>query len=98
MAPIVDYVQIFEKASYEKLPRTVAYEDRMPDGVTLVSATVSATNLYSGATDNTVLSSTTATIAGTDASVFVLDGTSGYRYVVTFRAVFSDGSKFRDDL
>lgn len=92
-----DYVQVIEKTTFGKEPRTVQYADRMPEGASLSSVAVVATNLYSGATDNTVISDTTATIDGTDASVFVQGGTHGSRYVISFRATLDDGTKFQDD-
>lgn len=79
---------------------TVGFEfaGKLPSGVTLTSGTVSAMNIGSGATDNTVLASTTATISGTQAVVKVQGGVNGQMYRVTFLLTLSNGDILEEDL
>jgi hypothetical protein len=51
-----------------------------------------------GATDNSVLASTTATIVGTQARVKVQSGTTGIDYKITFLVTLSDGSVLEEDV
>ncbi len=88
----VRYIATVVKPSAEKRAFTVDFTDRMPTSATLSSCAVSGVKLSTAATDNTVVSSTTATIDGAGASVFIQAGTAGQKYRITFTATLSDGS------
>ncbi|MCS6302372.1 MAG: hypothetical protein H8K07_01700 [Nitrospira sp.] len=79
---------------------TIAFEfaGKLPSGASLSTGTVSAIRLDTGATDNSVLASTTATIVGTQARVKIQAGTSGVDYEVTFLVTLSTGDVLEEDV
>lgn len=96
---MANYIEVFEKsAAAERVPKSIDYADRMPSGATLSSCTVSAVILPAGTADNSVISSTTATVSGTAASVFVRAGVAGFRYAIRFTATLSDTTVLPDEL
>lgn len=94
----IEYLAEIVKQTAEKFPYTITYTGRLPDGATVASCAVAGLNLYSNATDNSVISNTVATVTTTTASVFVQAGTSDIRYKVTYTATLSDGSILEDDI
>lgn len=88
----------FTKQPAESFTIAVEFAGKLPSGASLVSGTVSAVRTDTGATDNTVLASTTATIVGTQARVKVQAGTSGIDYQVTFLCTLSNGDVLEEDL
>jgi len=88
----------FEKQPAESYTIAVEFAGKLPTGASLTSGTVSAIRLDTGAADNSVLASTTATIVGTQARVKVQAGTSGLDYKLTFLATLSNGDVLEEDL
>lgn len=88
----------FEKQPNESYTIGVEFANRLPFSATVSSGTVSAKDLSTGATDNSVLSSTTATISGTQARVKVLGGTHQKNYKVTFAVTLSDSGVLEEDI
>lgn len=90
----------FTKQEWERIPRYFDYTDeltKMGSGVTLSSATLAGYNVTTGAADNTILSSTTATISGAQAQGLAIGGTAGNTYKITCQASFSNGARLEDD-
>lgn len=94
------YIAEFIMQSAERRPLTVDFSDRMPSGATISSCAVTCVNIYSATTDNAKISSTTATLGGSDttASVFMISPVDGQRYRVSFTATLSDTSILKEDL
>lgn len=88
----------FSKQPAESYTVAVEFAGKLPTGASLASGTVSAVRLDTGATDNTVLASTTATIVGTQARVKVQAGTSGIDYKLTFLMMLSNGDVLEEDV
>lgn len=80
-----------EKQPSENWPIAFEFSAKLPTGLSLLSGTVSAVRLDTGATDNTVLASTTLIINGTQAIMRVQAGTSGIQYKLTALVLLSDG-------
>jgi hypothetical protein len=91
-------MKMFEKQPAESWPIAVEFSGKLPSGASLSSGTVSAIRTDTGATDNSVLASTTATIVGTQARVKVQSGTTGIDYKITFLVTLSDGSVLEEDV
>lgn len=79
------------KQSAEKKTIEVDYTDSLPSSVTVSSGTVSAIRLDTGATDNTVLTSTTATVSSPYARFQLTAGTNGVTYRVELTTTLSNG-------
>lgn len=88
----------FEKQSSEAYTIAIEFVGRLPSGASLSSGTVTAQNLSTGATDTTVLASTTATIATTQAKVKVQAGANQTSYKITFTLTLSDASILEEDV
>lgn len=88
----------FEKQPAESYTIAVEFAGKLPSGASLASGTISAVRLDTGATDNSVLASTTATIVGTQARVKVQAGTSGIDYKITFLLTLSNGDLLEEDV
>jgi hypothetical protein len=88
----------FLKQPAETYTVAIEYAGKLPSGATIVSGTVAAVRLDTGATDNTVLASTTATISGTQVRAKVQAGTDGLDYRLTFAVTLSTGDLLEDDL
>lgn len=88
----------FEKQEAEKITIAIEYVNRLPSGATVVSGVCSGINLTTNAADNTIFTSTTATISGTQAKVQVIGGTRGTTYKVTVTTTFSNGDILEDDV
>lgn len=89
----INYIQERKKQTGETIKQTVDYDDKTPSSVS-----VSCYNLTTSATDNTLLSSTTATIISNTATVNVLGGTDLNDYRISFLATFSDSQVWKDDI
>lgn len=75
------------------------FTNRLPSGSSLSSGTVSAIDLYDGATvSSTVLASTSATIAGSTAKVKVQAGTHNRKYKITFSMTLSTSEVLQEDV
>lgn len=84
------------KRSWAKKPIDVSFD--LPNGVTISSCTVSAIEFiapdYEGSdVSATLLVSTNATITGNVVTAVTQNGTDKVRYLVKFRATFSDGAR-----
>lgn len=88
----------FAKQPAESYTIAVEFLGKLPSGVSLSSGTISAVRLDTGATDNSVLASTTATIVGTQARVRVQAGTGGIDYKLTFLCTLSNGDLLEEDV
>lgn len=88
----------FEKQPGESYTIEIEFLNRLPSGTSLSSGTVSATDLSTMTTDNTVLASTTATISGTKAKTKVQAGTHGKDYKITFLTTLNDSSVLEEDV
>lgn len=88
----------FSKQPAESYTIAVEFAGKLPTGASLSSGTVSALRLDTGATDNSVLASTTATIVGTQARVKVQAGTSGLDYKITWLMTLSNGDILEEDV
>lgn len=86
----------FLKQPAESYTIAVEFAGKLPSGASLSSGTVSAIRLDTGATDNSVLASTTATISGTQARVKIQAGTAGVKYKLTFLVTLSNGDIFEE--
>ena len=86
-------IGVVEKQPSERFPVTVSYANRLPAGTALLSGTVSAVRLDTGAdASSTLLYSTTVTVSGTDAVVRLQAGTAGLDYQVTVSVTLDTGS------
>jgi hypothetical protein len=88
----------FLKQPNESYTIAIEFAGQLPAGASLVSGTVSAVRLDTGATDNSVLASTTLTISGTQARVKVQAGTDGVDYRVTSLVTLSTSDVLEEDL
>ena len=78
------------KQSSESSPAAFDFKDRLPSGMSVVSATVSAIDTADGSdATSLVLQSPTASISGTRAGFIVQNGTSGKTYKITMLAMIS---------
>ena len=91
-------VRRFNKQPSETYTIAVDFVGALPVGETPFSGTVSARKYETGVTDNTVLSSTTATISGTQARIRVLGGTSGLVYRITFLVTLTNNDLLEEDV
>ena len=84
----------FVKAVLEQYPIAISYAGRLPDGASVVTGTISATDLLddSDATA-TVLESATLTISGDLAQAFVQAGASGHTYRLDFLVTLNPGAQ-----
>lgn len=99
MAEETDYIDEITMQSTERRPYTVNYAGRLPSGVTISSCAVSAVNLYTGQTDNSILSSTSASTTTTTASVGLRSVANNTRYAVSFLATTTDANFIpKDDI
>lgn len=90
----------FRKQPYEEITKGFDLTGKLPSGITLSSATVSAVN---AATDidatGTVLGSTTATIESSiKMKVKCISGSHGVDYKITFKGTLSNGEKIEEDM
>jgi hypothetical protein len=88
----------FVKQPAETYTVAVEFAGKLPSGASLSSGTVSATRMDTGATDNSVLASTSATISGTQARVRVKQGVSGVPYKLTFVVTLSNADILEEDV
>jgi hypothetical protein len=88
----------FLKQPAESYTIAVEFAGKLPAGATLVIGTVGAVRLDTGATDNSVLASTSATIVGTQARVKVQAGATGVDYKLTFLLTLSSGDLLEEDI
>jgi len=84
------------KRTWAKKPIDVSFD--LPSGVAISSCTVSAVEFvppaYEGSdVSASLLVSTNATITGNVVTAVTQNGTDKMRYLVKFRAIFSDGSR-----
>jgi hypothetical protein len=86
-------MESFTKQSSEVYAVSFQFSGKLPTGASLASCTVAAINTSTLVDASaTVLSSTTATISGTLATVTVQAGEHGYDYQLSFVALLSPGS------
>lgn len=88
----------FSKQPAESYTIAVEFAGKLPSGASLASGTVSAVRLDTGATDNSVIASTTVTVVGTQARVKVQAGTSGLDYKITLLMTLSNGDILEEDV
>lgn len=88
----------FTKQPLESYTIAVEFAGKLPSGATLASGTVSAVRMDNGATDNSVLASTTMTIVGTQARVKVQGGLSGIDYKLTCLITLSNSDLLEEDV
>lgn len=88
----------FLKQPSESWPIACEFAGKLPSGSSLVSGTVTAVRLDTGATDLSVLASTTITISGTRAVATVQGGTDGVDYKITFLVSLSAGGPLEEDI
>lgn len=88
----------FSKQPAEQYTIAVEFSGKLPTGASLASGAVSAVDEDENNASSTVLGSTSATIAGTQAKVLVKAGTDGKTYKVTFLMTLSNGDKLEEDL
>jgi hypothetical protein len=88
----------FVKQPSETYTIAVEFSGKLPSGASLSSGTVSAIRMDTGATDNSVLASTSATISGTQARVRVKQGVSGVIYKITFVVALSNADILEEDV
>lgn len=94
----IDLIDELYKQPSENYPFGFEFANKLPDGLTLSSGTVTGKNIATGVTDNTVLQSTTATISGTQAKFRLQAGTDGASYNISLKVTLSDGSVLEEDL
>ena len=82
----------FDKQPSESWPIAIEFANKLPTGASLATGTVSAVRLDTGATDNSVLLSTTLSISGTRATFTVRNGTHGVDYKITAQVMLSTGA------
>lgn len=87
----------FLKQPNESWPVAFEFAGKLPTGATLSSGTVSAVRTDTGATDNSVLASTTLTISGTQARFQPQAGTDGLDYRITALVTLSTGAILEED-
>lgn len=88
----------FNKQPFEEYNIAIEYSGKLPSGTSLSTGTVSAVDTSTGATDNSVLSGTSATIAGTQAKIKVIAGVANKKYAISFKVTLNDGQKLEDDV
>jgi hypothetical protein len=88
----------FDKQPAEGYTIAIEFANKLPSGASLSTGTVAAVDVQAAATDNSVLSTTTATISGTQARVKVISGTDGKDYKITFTCALSDTSTLEEDV
>lgn len=88
----------FYKQPIEKYSK--GFRPDLPDSVTVSSVAVAAVNNRTGATDNSVIGSTTGTVleSGAAFAVTVQNGTDGQDYKISFTYTCSDGEIRQEDL
>jgi hypothetical protein len=91
-------MKTFEKQPAEAYTIAFEFAGKLPSGANLSSGTVSAIRMDTGATDNSVLASTTATIVSTQARVKVQSGLTGVDYKITFLMTLSNGDLLEEDI
>jgi len=79
------------KTSTEQYPLTLDYTGQLPTGVTLSTATITATKRSDGTSDTSIVESTTPTPASTTVTIQFKAGTSGEKYLVKVAMTTSDG-------
>lgn len=84
-------MQEFTKSSNEIFPVEVDFTDSLPTGETLSTGAVSAVDLATGLTDNTVLGSTTASISSPKASFIATGGTNGESFKIVLAVTTTPG-------
>ncbi len=88
----------FFKQPGEKWTQAIEFAGKLPTGASLQSGTISAVRLDTGATDNSVLVSTTLTISGTQALYTHQAGAHGVDYKLTALVTLSNGNLFEEDV
>lgn len=84
------------KRSSELLTWAVEFADRMPEEVTISTATLSAVETETRKPASSVLVDEEGTISGSQVLFGVQGGTSGKRYDITVTATLSDGQVLQD--
>lgn len=82
----------------ERITYEIDLSSRLLSGVEVSSATCSATNITTGATDNAVLVSTTCSITSTAAKFTVHNMVSQRHYKVTVAATLSNSDIIEEDI
>ena len=90
----------FRKQPFEEITKGFDLTGKLPTGVTISSATVSAVNDATGFdATSTVLGSTTATIeSNIKMKVKCIAGDNGVDYKITFKGILNNGEKIEEDM
>lgn len=84
-------MHVITKRPTESYSTAIDFAGLLPTGSTIVSGTLAAVNRTTGATDNSVLASTTATVTTTTAAFKGQAGTSPADYLITLTVTLSTG-------
>ena len=90
--------EVFEKQPTETYTIGVDFEDKLPAGASVTAGTVGAFDPAGADVSGTVLSSTNATISGTQARIKVLAGTHGIDYRLKFQITLSNSDVREKDI
>lgn len=88
----------FTKQPGERWTQAIEFSGKLPSGASLASGTINAVRTDTGATDNSVLASTTLTITGTQATYTHLAGLDGITYQLTALVTLSNGDILEEDV
>lgn len=88
----------FQKQPAEAYTIAIEFLNKLPTGTTVASGTVAGFDIQAGATDNTILASTTATCTTTQARVKVQAGANNKDYKITFTCTLNDSSILEEDI
>lgn len=88
----------FLKQPVETYTIAVEFDGKLPTGASLSSGVVAAYDLAGTDASSIVLSGTTATISGTQASIKVLAGTHGVDYRLRFRVTLTNADVLEEDV
>lgn len=91
-------MEFFDKQPAEAYLIAIEWSGKLPVGATLVSGTVEATRFPDLVVDNSVISNTLASVAGTQSIIKVLNGTHGQDYRITFMMTLSNGDLLEEDV
>lgn len=91
-------IPFFIKEPGERYAIAIEYANKLPSGATLASGTVSAVDLATNVTDNSVIVGTSATISGTQAKITVQAGVANKRYKITFLVTLNTGEILEDEV
>ena len=91
-------METFEKQPAEAHVIGIEWQGRLPPGASLFTCDVHATRYPDFVLDNSVVSNTAATVAGTQTMIQVRNGDHGNDYRITFDAYLSNGDHLQEDV